>query len=168
MEYLHDVVVSKVWGQEPVAPNEYRDLRLLDSAVGRPFQSAFGREPYGTILEKGAALFHSLISNHPFQNGNKRTAVLALDCFLLANNYYLLLSNNEMYKLAKDTATYRERRISHDAIFQHIVRRLRKGGAVPLRHLRRQPHLARFQRITMESRRRIRRHELNRQQPSSD
>lgn len=59
---------------------------------------------YSTIPQKAAALFHALVSNHCFQNGNKRTAVIALDFFLIANGRILALSNEEMYKIATDTA----------------------------------------------------------------
>jgi prophage maintenance system killer protein len=49
----------------------------------------FSQDVHSTVLDKGAALFHSLTANHPFHNGNKRTAVLALDHFLLADDYVL-------------------------------------------------------------------------------
>ena len=42
----------------------------IESALGRPFHSADGQDVYPTIIEKAAALFHSLIANHPFHNGN--------------------------------------------------------------------------------------------------
>lgn len=75
-------------------------------------------------MEKAAALFHSLISNHPFHNGNKRTAVLAMDAFLMGNGYSCALDNLRMYDLAQDTASYRERGISHDAQLAKITREL--------------------------------------------
>jgi len=43
--------------------------------------------------EKGVALFHSLVANHAFIDGNKRTAVTALDHFLLANGFVLGVPN---------------------------------------------------------------------------
>ena len=50
---VHDEIVSKYWPfDEPVRPGEYRDTRLLDSAVNRPFQSAFGKSIHRTILDK--------------------------------------------------------------------------------------------------------------------
>jgi len=65
-------------------------------------------------VEKAAALFHSLIANHPFHNGNKRCAVIAFDHFLLANGYFSVMMNSPMYDLAKQTASYRERGVSHE------------------------------------------------------
>lgn len=64
-------------------------------------------------MEKAAALFHSLIANHPFHNGNKRTAVLSVDAFLIGNGFTITLDNDAMYELAQDTASYRERGVGH-------------------------------------------------------
>ncbi|MBK9125287.1 MAG: type II toxin-antitoxin system death-on-curing family toxin [Chloroflexi bacterium] len=62
-----------------------RDVNMLESAVMRPRASAFGSDAYPTVVDKGAALFHSLILNHPFVDGNKRTAVITLVVFLNLN-----------------------------------------------------------------------------------
>lgn len=111
---IHDELVSVVWpNRDPVSGGEYRNRQLLESALGRPFHSAGGQDAYPTITEKAAALFHSLISNHPFHNGNKRTAVLSMDAFLIGNAYSPALDNDRMYELAQDTASYRERGVSH-------------------------------------------------------
>lgn len=62
-----------------------RDMSLLEAAAGRPQQSVFGADAYPTLAEKAAALLHSLTRNHPFADGNKRTATIAL-LFMLAVN----------------------------------------------------------------------------------
>jgi death-on-curing protein len=54
-----------------------RDMSLLDSAAGRPQQSIFGADAFPTLPEKAAALLHAIARNHPFADGNKRTATLA-------------------------------------------------------------------------------------------
>ncbi len=59
-----------------------REATLLHSAVARPFAAFGGEEFYPTDLEKAAALFHSLIKNHPFMDGTKRTAFSAALYFL--------------------------------------------------------------------------------------
>ena len=89
-----------------MAREEYRDHGLISSAAARPFQSAGGKDIYQTIPEKAAALFHSLVANHPFYNGNKRTAVIAADHFLLTNSYVLVMTPARMYRLAKKAASY--------------------------------------------------------------
>src|SRR5690625_2497201 len=60
---------------------------LLDSAIHRPQQSAFGVDAYQTIFEKAGALFESIAQNHAFHNGNKRTAFLSLTQFLFYNGF---------------------------------------------------------------------------------
>lgn len=106
---LHDEGIALSWpGIEPVAKYEIINLNLLESSVLQPFQSAFGQDAYPTLPEKGACLFHSIIANHCFQNGNKRTGVLALDQFLIANENVLTIPNDDMYRLARLTASYRE------------------------------------------------------------
>jgi death-on-curing protein len=54
-----------------------RDLPLLEAAAARPAASAFGADAYPSLAEKVAALYHSIARNHPFADGNKRTATLA-------------------------------------------------------------------------------------------
>lgn len=62
-----------------------RDTALLEAAVGRPMLSAFGEDAYPTLPEKAAALLHSVARNHPFADGNKRTATVAALLFLEVN-----------------------------------------------------------------------------------
>jgi death-on-curing protein len=62
-----------------------RDMDLLEAAVGRPMQTVFGEEAYPTLPDKAAALLHSVARNHPFADGNKRTATIGA-LFLLRVN----------------------------------------------------------------------------------
>jgi len=64
-----------------------RDRGLLESAVARPQASAFGGDAYPDIVSKAAALLHSLVLNHPFVDGNKRTAVVAMLVFVNLNGF---------------------------------------------------------------------------------
>lgn len=75
-----------------------RDEGLLDSALAQP-QATFGGELlHSTISEQaGAYLFH-LAMNHPFVDGNKRTAFAAMDVFLRMNSYCLNLKDDEAYE----------------------------------------------------------------------
>jgi death-on-curing family protein len=121
IERIHDVLVTKVWpGTDPIADNEFRNAALLESAAARPFHSAGGKDAFPTIYEKAVALFHGLNADHPFWNGNKRTAVIALDHFLAANEFFLAVPNDEMYALAEKTASYKQRGLSHDASMDEI------------------------------------------------
>jgi death-on-curing protein len=62
-----------------------RDIDMLLAAEQRPQASAFGQDAYPTLPEKAAALLHSIARNHPFTDGNKRTATVGA-LFLLAIN----------------------------------------------------------------------------------
>lgn len=54
-----------------------RDMALLEAAWGRPMQTVFGADAYPTPQAKAAALLHGIARNHPFADGNKRTATIA-------------------------------------------------------------------------------------------
>ena len=71
--HLHDLSVKDFGGSKGL-----RDLGSLESAIARPFQTFGGQELYVSVLEKSAALIQSIISNHPFVDGNKRTGFLAM------------------------------------------------------------------------------------------
>ena len=51
------------------------DMGLLESAVNTPFQTFSGQDLYPSILDKAARLCYGLAKNHPFRDGNKRSAV---------------------------------------------------------------------------------------------
>lgn len=119
--YVHDELIRNFWPDTGhIGSKGVKDRGLLESAVGRPYQTVCGKDAYPTVTDKAVALFHSLVSNHPFHDGNKRTAVISLHHFLLANGFFAVLSNDEAYETAKRTASYRERGISHDQVIQDI------------------------------------------------
>lgn len=62
-----------------------RDIDLLQAAEQRPQSSAFGEDAYPTLREKVAVLAHSITRNHPFKDGNKRTAAVATVFMLTVN-----------------------------------------------------------------------------------
>ncbi len=62
-----------------------RDMGLLEAAWGRPMQTVFGQDAYPSLAEKAAALLHAIARNHPFADGNKRTATIAA-LFMLETN----------------------------------------------------------------------------------
>jgi len=137
---------------------------MIESAAGRPFHSAFGQDAYPTLVEKAAALFHSLISNHPFHDGNKRTAVLAFEMFLVANGHSRALGNTPMYHLAEQIASYRERGRSHAEALQGILNAV-AGQVVSLSELRNEDYV--LYRVNMRMRSEVRRNRLNKLIPAS-
>jgi death-on-curing protein len=64
-----------------------RSVHLLHSAIGQVEQSVFGEDAYPTIPEKAAAYAFFLARNHPFVDGNKRTAAVAMLVFLELNGF---------------------------------------------------------------------------------
>jgi death-on-curing protein len=64
-----------------------RDAGALESALAQPKMTFGGADLYPDLVDKAAALGFSLISNHPFVDGNKRTGQIAMEMFLGANGY---------------------------------------------------------------------------------
>ena len=76
-----------------------RDLGVLESAVAQPRMTFGGLELYPTLVEKAAALGFSLIQNHPFLDGNKRTGHAAIEIFLVLNGYQIRASVDEQVEI---------------------------------------------------------------------
>lgn len=75
-----------------------RDLGMLRSAIGPP-QTTFDHQEFcPDLFTKAAALMDSLVRNHPFVDGNKRTAIAAAGIFLSINQYQLVVENAEMVR----------------------------------------------------------------------
>jgi death on curing protein len=89
--FLHSRMISVTGGAHGV-----RDLGMLLSALGRPQATFEDRELYPDLFTKTAALMDSLVRNHPFVDGNKRTSITAAGIFLEINSYHLTVENNEM------------------------------------------------------------------------
>lgn len=165
VEWIHDHLISSLYPDvDPVSEDEYRNVQLLESALARPFHSAGTQDAYPSIIEKATALFHSLISNHPFANGNKRVAVVAVDAFLLGNGYTLALDNEQMYELAKKTASYRQRGVTHEHSF-HEIKDTLEEFAVPLalfyREQKKHSGLSGFYKAMIRIRKSVRQHPHN-------
>lgn len=96
---IHHEVIEQAGGSQGV-----RDLGLLDSAIARPRASFGGEDFYPNIFSRAAALAHSLICNHPFIDGNKRTGYMGMRLFLNLNRYDLKASLDERYKLVVEIA----------------------------------------------------------------
>ncbi|NJK78390.1 MAG: type II toxin-antitoxin system death-on-curing family toxin [Chloroflexaceae bacterium] len=72
----------------------------LENAAYAPRQSMFGTDLYPDLPTKAAALVYGIIRNHPFSDGNKRTALVALAVLLELNGATLTATNDEAYNLA--------------------------------------------------------------------
>lgn len=74
-----------------------RDRDGLESAVMRP-QSGY----YDDVIAEGAALWESLSQNHPFVDGNKRTAIACMAAHLAINGYVIRAEELESYWFLMD------------------------------------------------------------------
>lgn len=89
MNYLSASEVVKINDEVTDGHAAIRDLHLLDSALLRPAIVLFGHPQFPTVVDKAAALMHSLAYHHLFYDGNKRTAVRAVALFLERNGLRL-------------------------------------------------------------------------------
>jgi death-on-curing protein len=96
---IHRQVIAETGGATGI-----RDVGLLDSAIHRPQTSFAGIDLYPGLAEKAAALMHSLILNHPFLDGNKRTAFTAADVFLRLNGWKLAANEDELFEFVTAVA----------------------------------------------------------------
>ncbi len=72
-----------------------RDLNFVRLAIARPQMSAGLRDAYPSIYQKTAAMFHSIINNHPFFDGNKRTSLFSAVLLLEYNGYHVKFTKKE-------------------------------------------------------------------------
>ena len=80
--YLYQQIIQQSGGTVGL-----RDEGLLESAVYRPRASFGGQDLYPELFSKAATLGHSIISNHPFVDGNKRVGFEAMRLMLRLNGY---------------------------------------------------------------------------------
>ena len=79
---LHRSIMAASGGAEGI-----RDLAALESALAQPTMGTGTAELYPGLIEKAAALCFSLVSNHPFRDGNKRVGHAAMETFLVLNGF---------------------------------------------------------------------------------
>src|SRR6266508_3055171 len=102
-----ELVVAFAKANDPIDPPVVRSEALLGSAVHRPFTALGGHMKYPTVEMAGAALFHALVLDHPFHNGNKRTAVVSLIAFLDLNGSILEVEDDELFDYVVRVAAHR-------------------------------------------------------------
>lgn len=82
-----------------------KDAAALDMAVNQPQQEVFGEELYPTIYDKASILAINLAKRHPFQNGNKRTALVSMITFLMMNGYTTSFTQEEAVQFILNITT---------------------------------------------------------------
>jgi death-on-curing protein len=104
-----------------------RDENLLASAVLTPQSSFGGKSPYADIVEVAAAYLFYICRNHPFLDGNKRTAMMAAIVFLRLNGIEPLPDSAEWEKLMLDVAASKNDRATTTQRLRKLLKRPRKG-----------------------------------------
>lgn len=104
---LHERMVRKYGGSSGV-----RDFTMLESALGRPFATFGGRDLYADIFLKAGALIQSIVKNHPFVDGNKRTAWVSAVVLLKMKYWQVIAKGDEvvefMVKVANENLSVDE------------------------------------------------------------
>jgi death on curing protein len=91
--YFHEQLIDLYGGTAII-----RDEGLLDSALEQPKTMFGGSYLHNSIFKMAAAYGYHLCMNHPFIDGNKRIALVAMDVFLQQNGYEICAAEKEVYE----------------------------------------------------------------------
>lgn len=92
---LHALVIQETGGSHGL-----RDLGRLEAALATQTQAVFGQELYDSLEDKAAALIRGIVADHPFVDGNKRTAMLTGLTFLSVNGLVFRAKKGELEDFA--------------------------------------------------------------------
>jgi death on curing protein len=113
--WMHTVAVTEFGGSQGI-----RDRGLLESAIARPLTTFGGKNLYDTPFKRAAALAESLVLNHGFVDGNKRTAMYAMAAWLEREGYVIEAARGELRDFALAIAS---RELSTEQIAAWLVNR---------------------------------------------
>ncbi len=97
--FIHSRIIAETGGEHGV-----RDLGMLQAAVARPQATFDGDKLYPDLFSKAAAMMESLVNNHPFLDGNKRTGIASVAIFLQQNDMILTASNSQVVEFTLQVA----------------------------------------------------------------
>ncbi|GAB3342097.1 type II toxin-antitoxin system death-on-curing family toxin [Larkinella ripae] len=116
---IHRRLIEEFGGSDGV-----RDEGSMLSAIGRPYSGFGDTEFYQNPEEKAAAIIESIVTNHPFVDGNKRTGYVLMEIILRTNNVFINASLQERYDFVIQIAT-------GDLKYNGIVDWIKKHTASP-------------------------------------
>jgi death-on-curing protein len=116
--HIHEKSISEYGGSRGL-----RDEGALLAALARPFATFDQQDLYFTPVEKAASIFESIIINHPFIDGNKRTAYVFLRAMLFFYGFDVMAFKDDKYQM---TIAASNGDIRFDEIKQWIEERLVK------------------------------------------
>jgi len=128
VEYTaYRLAVKFMTWNEPIPSFGSRFPNVLESCLRVPFQTYARKNLYRRLTGKAAILFYLMVKNHPFQNGNKRIAVMTLFFLLYKNGKWLDISNEQLYRVAVGVAESKPKskegiiRWLEKTIAQHLI-----------------------------------------------
>ena len=104
VEQVHKILIDAFGGSHGI-----RDISALESALARPFQTFDDKELYPTAIDKAASLIESILNNHPFIDGNKRTGYVIIRLFLINNGIDIKATQREKYEFVMSIASGKKR-----------------------------------------------------------
>lgn len=96
---IHQILIEKFGGAKGV-----KDQGLLESALNRPYATFDQEDLYPTAIDKAAALLESILINHPFIDGNKRTGYVLMRLTLMDAEMDIEATQDEKYHLVIQVA----------------------------------------------------------------
>jgi prophage maintenance system killer protein len=96
-QIVFDIARQRLTFNEPIPDFSTRRPHILESCLAAPLQTFGGRPLYPRFARRAAMLFYLMIKNHPFENGNKRIAMVTLFYFLYANGKWLNADDQELF-----------------------------------------------------------------------
>ncbi len=97
---FHEDQLERYGGKQGVRDNE-----LLESALAQPQASFGGEYVHKDLFHMAAAYGFHLCQNHPFYDGNKRTALIAMYTFLYVNGYQIKADKKSLFAIMMDLAS---------------------------------------------------------------
>ncbi len=114
---IHNILIDKFGGSKGV-----RDLGALEAAINRPYVTFGEMDLYPSPIEKAAAILESMLINHPFLDGNKRTAYVLMKLILIDSGLEIVADQNEKYLMVISAS---KGEIRFDEIVQWIQGRIK-------------------------------------------
>jgi len=90
---FHEKLIEQFGGTSGI-----RSMELLESAIHRPYQTFDSQELYPTAIEKAGAILESIVKNHPFIDGNKRTGYVLMRLTLMNSGKDIIATEDEKYE----------------------------------------------------------------------
>lgn len=103
IEEILDIHLDQI--QRYGGASNIRDMRLLESAIHILLATFGGKYLHNDIYEMAAAYLFHIVKNHPFIDGNKRTATVAAIVFLAINDIDFFTTNEKLTEIVIKTAT---------------------------------------------------------------